>query len=196
MRSAFALFAVLFLSGISLQAQIEATVYTGLQRPRGGDLGTFGFTQQPISMSNGLKSGARLSLNSGVLTGHELSYGYQRFNLKIGDQKESQASAQDFFYDFVLHFTPNAVAVRPFVLAGAGYTNFSPGNDGIFADASGSNEFGVNFGGGLKVKLGRFFGLRFDARNHMSRKPNFLDLPNIDGRLYRMEYSAGASLLF
>jgi len=196
MRSAFALFAVLFLGALAAHAQIEATVYAGLQRPSDDDLGVFGFTQQPITMSNGVKTGARLSLNSGLFTGHELSYGYQRFNLKIGDQKESQASAQDFFYDFVLHFTPNAVAVRPFVLAGAGYTSFSPGDGGVFADASGSNELGVNFGGGLKIKMGKFFGLRFDARNHLTRKPNFLDLPNVDGRLYRMEYSAGASLLF
>ena len=175
---------------------LEATVYGGAVQPHGNELGRVGFAQQPIELSNGFKTGARLSLNSGFLTGHELSYGYERYDLNVGGQNESTASVQQIFYDFVVHFTPRSVSIRPFVLAGAGYASFTPGEDGVFAGAAGSNELGVNFGGGLKVKLHRFFGLRFDVRNHLTRKPNFLDLPNLDGRLHRMEYSAGASFLF
>lgn len=196
MRLSFALFLFSFLSAASLQAQIAATVYGGVLQPRGGELGNFGFASQPIQMKNGFKGGARLSLDSGLLTGHELSYGYERYNLDIGGQTESTATAQDFYYDFVLHLTPGVVPVRPFLLAGAGYTSFLPGKGGVFADASGANEVGVNFGGGVKVKVHKFFGLRFDVRNHLTRKPNFLDISSVKGRLNRMEYSVGASFLF
>jgi hypothetical protein len=196
MRLSLALFLFSFLSVASLHAQIEATLYGGVLQPRGGDLGDFGFARQPIQMKNGFKGGARLSLNSGLLTGHELSYGYERYDLDIGGQTESTATAQDFYYDFVLHLTPGAVPVRPFLLAGAGYTSFSPGNGGVFADASGANEIGVNFGGGVKVKVRKFFGVRFDVRNHLTRKPNFLDIAGVSGQLNRMEYSVGASFLF
>ena len=54
-----------------------------------------------------------------------------------------------------------------------------------------ANELGVNFGGGLKVKVKKHFGLRIDIRNHLTRKPNFLDLSDVSGRLNRMEYSVG-----
>lgn len=196
MRFAVALTVFLALGAAALPAQIEATVYGGAVRPRDTELGRFGFAQQPVRLENGFKTGARLSLNSGLFTGHELSYGYERYNLDIGGQEESTATAQDFYYDFVVHFTPGGVPIRPFVLAGAGYSSFSPGDDGVFSDAGGANEFGINYGGGLKVKIHKFFGLRFDIRNHLTRKPNFLDLPDVDGRLNRVEYSLGASFLF
>ncbi|MBI1353660.1 MAG: outer membrane beta-barrel protein [Acidobacteria bacterium] len=197
MRLPIALFSLALLLNSPVRGQlIEASVYGGSTRAHGEDLGRFGFAQQPITLENGFKTGVRLSLNSGPLTGHELSYGYERYNLEIGGQTESKASVQQFFYDFVVHFTPRSVSIRPFVLAGAGYANFSPGDGGVFAGAGGTNEFGVNFGGGLKIKMHRFFGIRFDVRDHLTRKPNFLDLSGLSGGLHRMEYSAGASFLF
>lgn len=191
MRFLFVLSTFWLLAASSLQAQIAATVYGGVLQPQAAELGDFGFAQQPIVMQNGFKAGARLSLSGGLLTGHELSYGYERYNLDIGGQNESTATAQDFYYDFVLHLLPGVAPVRPFVLAGAGYTSFAPGNGGVFADASGANELGVNFGGGVKVKLKKHLGIRIDVRNHLTRKPNFLDLSDVSGPLNRMEYSVG-----
>ncbi len=197
MRPPIALLCLLGLAALPSSAQqMEATIFGGLLWTDGANLGDVGFARQPVRLNNGFRTGARLSLNSGVLVGHELSYAHERYDLSVGGQKESRAAAHQFYYNFVAHLTPRAAPLRPFFLVGAGYTNFSPGNGGIFADASGTNAPGVNFGGGVKVKVHKFFGLRFDVRDHVTRKPNFLDLPPLSGRLHRMEYSAGASVLF
>ena len=174
----------------------EATVFAGMAQMRNGDIGRFGLGAQEIRLTNGVRVGARLGLNSGSLTGHELSYAFERHDIEIASAAESRARTQQFFYNFVLHVMPRSSRVRPFVTAGLGYTSFSPGDGGIFQDASGENKFGYNYGGGLKVKLSRMFGLRFDVRDHVTGKPNFLDLPAVEGRLHSLEYSAGFSLLF
>jgi len=174
----------------------EATVFAGIAQMRNGDIGRFGLGAQEVRLTNGSRVGARLSLNSGMLTGHELSYAFERHDIEIANAAESKARTQQFFYNFVLHVMPKSSAVRPFVTAGAGYTSFAPGDGGIFRDAAGENKFGINYGGGLKVKLSRRFGLRFDVRDHVTGKPNFLDLPGVEGRLHSIEYSGGFSLLF
>jgi opacity protein-like surface antigen len=174
----------------------EATVFAGIAQMRNGDVGRFGLGAQEVRLTNGMRVGARLSLNSGSLTGHELSYAFERHDIEIASAQESRARTQQFFYNFALHVSPKGSAVRPFVTAGAGYTSFAPGGGGIFQDAGGENKFGYNFGGGLKFKMSRLFGVRFDVRDHVSGKPNFLDLAGVEGRLHAIEYSAGFSLLF
>ncbi len=185
------------LGATALQAQSgEATVFAGVAQMRSGDIGQFGIGAQEVRLANGMRVGARLSLNSGALTGHELSYAFERHDLEIAGAEESKARAQQFFYNFVLHVLPKGSAVRPFVTAGLGYTSFAPGGGGIFSDAAGENKFGYNYGGGLKFKLSRLIGLRLDVRDHVTGKPNFLDLTAVSGRLHSIEYSAGFSLLF
>ena len=186
-----------FLTWTPLTAQTaEATVYGGLSQIGDNDLGEVGFAGVPLEMKKGFKAGARLTLNGSQFFGHELSYGYERHDLEVGGQKESQANVQQFYYDFVVHFAPRSVSVRPFVLAGGGFSSFSAREEGIFVDGAGETKPGVNFGGGLKVKLSPRFGLRFDVRDHLTEKPNFLDLAGVSGRLHSLEYSAGFSLLF
>jgi opacity protein-like surface antigen len=194
------LFPCLVLSGFVVSVASaqsgEATVFAGIAQLRNGDVGRFGLGAQEVRLTNGMRVGARLSLNSGSLTGHELSYAFERHDIEIASAQESRARTQQFFYNFALHVSPKGSAVRPFVTAGAGYTSFAPGGGGIFQDAGGENKFGYNFGGGLKFKMSRHFGARFDVRDHVSGKPNFLDLAGVDGRLHAIEYSAGFSLLF
>lgn len=174
----------------------EVTVFGGKSHIGDATLGEVGFAAQQIALDGGYKAGARLSLNGSTFFGHELSYGFERHKLTVGGQEEAKAHVQQFFYDFVVHFTPRAVSIRPFVLAGGGFSSFSPRQEGVFAAAAGETKLGYNYGGGLKVKLGPLFGLRFDVRDHVTGKPNLLDLPDVDGRLHSLEYSAGLSLLF
>ena len=174
----------------------EATIFAGVAQMRSGDIGRFGLGAQEIRLTNGLRVGGRLSLNSGSLTGHELTYAFERHDIEIASAQESRARTHQFAYNFVLHVLPRRSRVRPFVTAGAGYTSFAPGDGGIFQDAGGENKFGYNYGAGLKVKLSRLVGLRFDLRDHVTGKPNFLDLNGVEGRLHSLEYSAGFSLLF
>jgi len=174
----------------------EATAFVGIAHVRDGDLGSIGLAAQEVRLDHGMRAGVRLGLNSGALTGHELSYAFERHHLQIAGAEESRARTQQFYYNFVFHATPRAAAIRPFVTGGLGYANVSPGSGGIFTDAAGANKFGYNYGGGLKVKVSRLFGLRFDVRDHVTGKPNFLDLPGVEGRLHSIEYSVGFSLLF
>lgn len=196
MRTFVLLITLTLLSIASLSAQgAEAGVYVGVSQFGNADLGDVGFTAQPVTGENGFKAGARLSLNA-IFTGHELSYGYERHKLKVGSQDEADANVQQFYYNFVVHLTPKPTPIRPFVTVGAGASSFSPTAQGIFETAGGETKLGVNYGGGVKVKLGPLLGLRFDVRDHVTGKPNFLDLPDVNGRLHSIEYSAGISLLF
>jgi len=196
MRTFVLVITLAFLSLPTLSAQgAEAGVYFGVSQFGNADLGDVGFTAQPITGENGFKTGARLSLNS-LFTGHELSYGYERHQLQVADQDEANANVQQFYYNFVVHFTPKPTPIRPFVTVGAGASNFAPEKRGIFERAGGETKLGFNYGGGVKVKVSSLVGLRFDVRDHVTSKPNFLDLPDVTGRLHSIEYSAGLSLLF
>src|SRR6266853_1415330 len=64
-------------------------------------------------------------------------------------------------------------------------------NSGI---GSGSTKFGLNYGGGVKVKLTSMWGLRFDVRRYETRKP--FDLFLKDGWLHQTEVSGGVGLMF
>jgi opacity protein-like surface antigen len=191
------LFLLAALSALSLAAETaEATVYIGLSQITDGFLGEVGFAAQPVNLTNGFRAGARLGLSSGSWTGHELTYGFERHDLEVGGQTESQAQVHQFAYDYVVNLAPSALPVRPFVLAGIGFSRFSPGVEGIFESGSAETKFAYNYGGGVKVKLGPLFGLRFDRRDYVTGRPNFLDLQQVTGKLHNIEYSAGLSLRF
>ena len=174
----------------------EATLFGGRSHLGNADIGEVGFSARSLALDGGFKVGGRLSLNGSAFMGHELSYGFERQDLAVGGEKETTAHVQQFFYDFVVHLTPKALPVRPFVLAGAGFSSFSPRQEGILAAGAGETKVGYNYGGGVKVKLSPLFGVRFDVRDHVTGKPNFLDLPNVSGKLHSVEFSAGVSLLF
>lgn len=185
------------LSPSSLHAQMaEASVFIGLARLSDRSLGEVGFAQVPLELEHGVRTGARLTLNSGPLLGHELSYAYERHDMKVAGEQESTATSQEFFYDFIAHLTPKKVVIRPFFAVGVGLVAFSPGDQGIFQNAGGLTKPGVNYGGGLKLKTSKYTALRFDIRDRITAKPDFLDLEGASGRLHSVELSGGFSLLF
>ncbi len=159
----------------------------------GGLGGQSGAALNELSLNNGVRIGSRLAINSWEFLGHELSYAYQRSGLKIGGADSGGMTIQNFYYNFVVHATPQGTAVRPFVTAGAGFSTFFPPGVSSFSGA-GTTKPGVNIGGGLKFKLSERYGIRFDVRDHITGKP--FGLPNSSGNLHNVEYSAGFSLLF
>ncbi len=146
-----------------------------------------------FSLNNGIRIGSRLAINTWQFLGHELSYAFQRSGLQIGGVNSGGMSIQNFYYNFVVHATPQGTAVRPFVTAGAGFSTFFPPGISSFSGA-GTTKPGVNIGGGLKFKLRDRYGVRFDVRDHVTGKP--FGLPGSSGSLHNVEYSAGFSLLF
>ena len=55
-------------------------------------------------------------------------------------------------------------------------------------------KFGVNYGGGIKMRLTPIIGLRFDVREYSSGKP--FKFTGESGWMNQMEASVGASFLF
>jgi hypothetical protein len=157
-----------------------------------GSLSDFEAGLQLANIDNGLRIGGRISSNR-LFTGHEMSYSYQRTNLKIGGTRPEGMTVQNLYYNFVVHATPEGTIVRPFGTVGAGVSTFFP--PGVSSlSGGGANKFGYNYGGGLKFKLNEKFGLRFDVRDHVTGKP--FGLPNSSGRLHNTEYSTTFALLF
>ena len=59
----------------------------------------------------------------------------------------------------------------------------------------GSTKFGVNYGGGVKVRMTDTLALRFDLRRYETPKPDF-GLLKRDGWLHQTEVSAGVGFVF
>jgi hypothetical protein len=196
MRLVVSLF-VLLISGAAMSPAQVAEISLSLRRPQlsGNDLGTFGFAGQPVRLESGYGFAARLDLNSGRFLAHELSYGIDREQLTLSGEELGPVTVHQFFYDLVFHLTPRETRLRPFVVGGLGFSSFFPPATDIL-QTGGITKFGYNYGGGLKVKLHRRFGLRVDIRDHVSSKPNILSLPDVTGKLHQLELSAGLSLLF
>ena len=169
----------------------ELTAFSGLSQVSDNDLGAY--AGRPLRLENGFRGGVRFALNSGVLFGHEWTYGYERHDLDYRDSK-AKATVHEASYNLVLHLTPRAGAIRPFVAAGVGVAAFRLNQKGPLERLGNSTNLGVNFGGGLKIRMSRMAGLRLDIRDHLTGKPAFKALPPLDGRLHRIEYSGGVSI--
>lgn len=188
---------LLVISFAALSTAQVAEVSVSLRRSQisGNDLGSFGFAELPVRLDSGYGVAVRLDLPSSRFLAHELSYGFDRDELKLSAESQGSVTVHQFFYDLVLHLTPRDAPLRPFVVGGLGFSGFFPPESDLVQTA-GITKFGFNYGGGLKFKLNRLLGLRVDVRDHVSSKPNILSLPDVTGKLHQVEFSAGVSLLF
>uniref|UniRef100_Q01SP2 Outer membrane protein beta-barrel domain-containing protein n=1 Tax=Solibacter usitatus (strain Ellin6076) TaxID=234267 RepID=Q01SP2_SOLUE len=172
-------------------------------------------TVDPNSGGYILKSGFRLvfrmTLNSWRFMGHEFGYAYNRTSLDapatttvaggIGlpgqpastitqPAQNISVPAHQGFYDFMVYAVPEGKVIRPFVCGGVQFTAFSqPGS--YYGNRE--TKYGINYGGGLKVKVKENWGFRLDARQYNMGKP--FNLPNASGRLLMWEFSGAVSFL-
>ena len=212
LRLAFA--AALACSSFALAQSFEASVGGGQTRfpTKNAAIGTS--TADPASgnytMKDGFRLTFRMTLNSGRFMGHEFGYAYSRTSLDapsatlttggIGlpgqPSGTSTVPAQNIsvpshqgFYDFLLYGVPEGKVIRPFVCGGVQFTAFSqPGDYGNH-----ETKYGINYGGGIKVKVKENWGFRLDARQYNMSKP--FNLPNASGRLLMWEFSGAVSFL-
>ncbi|HEY1495820.1 MAG TPA: outer membrane beta-barrel protein [Candidatus Solibacter sp.] len=169
----------------------------------------------PNSGNYTLKSGFRLvfrmTLNSWRFMGHEFGYAYNRTSLDapattaitggigLPGQPSSTVTlpaqnisipAHQGFYDFLVYAVPEGKIIRPFACGGVQFTAFSqPGS--YYGNRE--TKYGINYGGGLKVKVKENWGFRLDARQYNMGKP--FNLPNASGRLLMWEFSGAVSFL-
>lgn len=166
-----------------------------------GTTAPIGGSASDYSLGNGFRFGFRFDLDTGEHMGYEMSYFYSRSSLM--DNISGQNSSTGFGIhtvsgDVLWHFIKRDERVRPFVMGGLGFSNFVPPGSSA-ASGGGSNEFQVNYGGGVKVKIGskwgKDWGIRADVRQFQYfTKPFGLYLAN--GKLQQTEATVGVGLLF
>jgi hypothetical protein len=151
---------------------------------KSSDLGS-GYT-----LKDGFKLALRMTLNQGRFFGHEVGYGYNHTSLAVaGSTGTSGLPAHQGFYDFLLYALPEGSHVRPFACGGVQFTSFSQAGS-----YTRETKYGVNFGGGIKVKVKENWGFRMDARQYNMSKP-FNDILGSSGRLQLYEFGVGISFM-
>lgn len=181
---------------IAASAQVaEVTVAWKRSNFDGVNLGQAGLIPRSFVLEDGSGANLYMSINGRSWFGHELTYGYERDALKLGDSDQGNVQVHKFYYDFVAHALKRDSRVRPFVLAGVGFSSYVPPSEAAI-QARTLTKFGVNFGGGLKVRLHDHVGVRFDVRDLVTQEPNFFEQTSVQGKLHNVEFAAGLSLLF
>ena len=168
----------------------EAGVNGGAMRLSSRDIGTstVGGADR-ILLKDGWRFGVRMTINNWTYFGHEIGYGYNRTAFQIGSQQTGTAIHQGF-YNFLAYGAPEGSRVRPFATGGVHFSNFIyPGL--TVSQGGGSNKVGVNYGGGIKVRVSPKYLIRFDVRQYLQGKP--FDFPGQSGKLTLLEISAGFS---
>lgn len=154
-----------------------------------------GATSSDLAFTDGWHFGFRGGFNSGDHLGYEVGYMYNRTNLKYNDAGGVQQGMayHQVMFNGLYYLTSPDTRIRPFGTVGVGFTNYAPPGSSA-AYGGGSTKLGINYGGGVKVKLTDKFGLRFDVRQATTPKP--LGLPLASGWLRETEFSAGFGILF
>jgi len=163
-----------------------------------GTLSTLGGNKGDVKLEDGFRFSLRMTLNNESHFGHEVQYAYSRTKLNIAAQPGTPASEQGMAihqggYNFLLYATNEGTRVRPFATGGVGFANYVPPGSSA-TSGGGSNKFGVNYGGGVKMRVTSLFGVRFDVRQYTTPKP--FDLPLKAGWLRQTEVSAGFGVIF
>jgi hypothetical protein len=178
-----------------VSAQVgEFSVSGGVSRFNSANLGDS--AGAAVDLHDGFHLGLRFTLNTYKFFGHEFGYAYNHSNIQIHTSpvSDNSTSVHQGFYDFLVYATPEGTRIRPFLAAGGNFSSFYPPGTGIYG--GGQTKFGVNVGGGVKVKVSPLFGIRFDVRDYNTGKPLGSIFENVNGRLNQLEISAGVSLLF
>ncbi len=153
--------------------------------------------------------GARITWNTPGYYGHEGSYVYNRATLStilrkveagstVTVERSGRIAIQQASYNFLIYFMPAGERWRPFITGGAqlhqyGRPGFSEWREG------GSRTYGVNYGGGLKVKLFNHGLFRMDFREYFVGMPydlRFADEGRSGGRFRQKEISLGLAVTF
>jgi hypothetical protein len=164
-----------------------------------GSLGTptvrIGAKETDVQLTDGLRFGFRVAFNSDRPWGHEIFFGINNTHLKQNAPPPTFEESMHFFqygYNFLYYANHEGSRFRPFATGGLELVNFVPPGGNPFY--GGSLKFGVNYGGGLKIRVAGPWAIRFDFRQHVMSKP--FDLYLNEGWLRQNEVSGGIGFLF
>jgi hypothetical protein len=163
-----------------------------------GDVTTGGASR--YSLNDGFNIAFRITLNTGTFFGHEVGYSYNRTHLNVqafdptgasqGSSDLGGMAVHQGFYDFLGYATPQGSRIRPFGAVGVHYSNYAPPGSSA-SQGQGFNKFGINYGGGVKIRLRGPIGVRFDVHQFTNGKP--FGLTGASGWIRQTEISAGVA---
>lgn len=159
-----------------------------------GTLSSVGGASDDVTLGNGFRFGFRIGFNGDSLIGHEVQYTYSRAPLQIKGAAPQGMAIHNGGYNFLLYANHEGTRVRPFVTGGVGFANYVPPGSSAYS-GGGSNKFGVNYGGGVKVRVAGPWAVRFDIRQYTTPQPNF-NLPLRSGWIRQNEFSGGIGFVF
>lgn len=161
-----------------------------------GQLDASSTLKDDYSLKGSFRIVFRITTNSGDFTGHEFGYGYNRTKLiqnsETGPASEQGMATHQGFYNYLLYATREGSKIRPFATGGVHFANYVPPGASA-TSGGGSTKFGVNYGGGLKIRVSEKFLLRFDVRQYTNPKP--FGFINPGGWIRTMEYSTGLAFV-
>jgi opacity protein-like surface antigen len=168
---------------VAAAQSFEASVSGGSSAIPSGELGS------GYSLDNGFRLAFRMTFNTREHLGYELGYAYNRTHLNLSSLTGQGMGIHQGFGDVLLYATPTEARVRPFIAGGVNFSNFvPPGQSAQYGQ--GETRYGINYGGGIKLKVAGPWQVRFDFRQFNTGKPFGLGL---GGRLLQNEISAGIS---
>jgi hypothetical protein len=173
----------------------EISVSGGGSRFGGGSPGTEDTTTDSgkISVKGGFRMDVRLTINNYRFFGHEFGYGYSRSTYELPSSGDVSVPVHQGYYDFLVYGTPEGATIRPFACGGAQFSSFfPPGSSAYYGNQT--TKFGINYGGGIKVKVSPIFGIRFDVRQYNTGHP--FEYSNRSGRLLQTAFTGGFSINF
>jgi hypothetical protein len=182
-------------SGLAFAQSAEISVSGGVSK--WSDYATAGGGDNtPINMSQGFRLVFRFTWNQGKFFSHEVGYGYARTHLKYQGnpvQDIAPVGVHSGLYDFLVNATPEGSKVRPFACGGVQFNSFYPPGASVYGGSV--TKFGVNYGGGLKVKLTSIWGIRADFRQYALPRPDF-GFVNKSGWMRQSEITGGFVFMF
>lgn len=136
----------------------------------------------------------KMTLNSWKFFGQEFGYNYNRGKIESAGEDLGGMSIHQGFYNLVGYATPEGSKIRPFAAGGVHFSSFFPPGSSVF-NGNGITKFGINYGGGVKVRVSDMFLVRFDAHRYDTPKPD-LSLSNQNGWFHQFVVSAGLAFTF
>ncbi len=147
---------------------------------------------QDTTIDTGFRFGFRFTINNWRYLGNEIGYAYTRSKVNAPSFSIGMPVHQGF-YDFLAYGTPEGSKIRPFACGGVQFSSFYPPGASVFS-GNGVTKFGVNFGGGVKVKVSSMFLVRADVREYLNAKPDIVF--DTRGWLHMLEVSGGFGFHF
>ncbi len=164
----------------------------------GGAAGGSFYTSQSVqspsgnadaSIATGLAASAWLGNNSGNLLGGEFRYDYTGGNLSLtgnGGPASFAARSQAFHYDFLIHFSPRASRVRPYVAFGGGAKIYSgtgteqayqPLEQIALLTKTSQTMALISAGAGIKFNMSDHLQLRVEVHDYLTPFPKNVIAP-------------------